>query len=221
MLRSRSRLRSAVTDEPTIPFGYKRTLGQLQKGDGIWNGEKFARVRKVPPEVIIRRTKMLYPCALPDGPVAIRRQEVVQPELTMEAANELAKVAAPLAQRALDAMDDAESKLISDMSRSAGATLPTDAAKRKGVPLYSGLMDDFPDALCAVAELSRIGNDQHNPGKPLHWDRSKSGDEADALMRHLLQKDEVDKDGVLHAVKVAWRGLALAQKAIEQTRTKR
>ena len=95
------------------------------------------------------------------------------------------------------------------------SALPTDAKARKQIPLASGLLDYFPLALCAVAELSRIGNEQHNPGKPLHWDRSKSGDEADALMRHLLQKDEVDKDGVAHAVKVAWRGLALAQKYLE------
>lgn len=97
--------------------------------------------------------------------------------------------------------------------------LPTDAKARKKVPLASGLLDYFPDAMCAVAELSRIGNEQHNPpGSPLHWDRSKSSDEADALMRHLLERDAVDSDGVLHAVKVAWRGLALAQKKIEAMR---
>jgi hypothetical protein len=55
--------------------------------------------------------------------------------------------------------------------------LPTDAKQRKSVPIYSGVIKYFPNALAAVAELSRIGNDQHNPGKPLHWDRSKSGDE--------------------------------------------
>lgn len=98
------------------------------------------------------------------------------------------------------------------------STLPSDAKARKDVPLATGVLDYFPDALAAVAALSRIGNDQHNPGKPLHWDRSKSGDEADALMRHLIQRDEVDTDGVLHAVKVAWRGLALAQKKIEALR---
>ena len=47
-------------------------------------------------------------------------------------------------------------------------------------------MEYFPDAMVAVAELSMIGNEQHNPGKPLHWDRSKSGDELDALTRHLI-----------------------------------
>jgi len=97
----------------------------------------------------------------------------------------------------------------------AKAPLPTDAKARKATPIYSGCIAYFPDAIAAVAQLSQIGNEQHNPGKPLHWDRSKSGDEADALMRHLLQKDEVDKDGVPHSVKVAWRGLAAAQKYLE------
>ena len=62
--------------------------------------------------------------------------------------------------------------------------LPTTPAERKAIPIATGFVDYFPDAMIAVAELSRIGNDQHNPGQPLHWDRSKSPDEADALMRH-------------------------------------
>ena len=91
-----------------------------------------------------------------------------------------------------------------------------DAVKRKAVPIYSGVVRYFPDALAAVAELSRIGNEQHNPGKPLHWDRSKSGDELDALMRHLMEAGTSDTDGVLHSTKVAWRALANLQKEIEQ-----
>lgn len=93
--------------------------------------------------------------------------------------------------------------------------LPADAKARKQIPLYSGLLKYFPRALCAVAELSRIGNEQHNPGKPLHWDRSKSGDEGDALMRHLLEAGTVDSDGVRHATKVCWRSLALLEKELE------
>lgn len=99
-------------------------------------------------------------------------------------------------------------------------SLPTDAKARKGVPLYSGLLRYFPDALVAVAELSRIGNDQHNPGKPLHWDRSKSTDEHDALLRHLLDAGTLDSDGVRHATKVAWRALAALQKEIESDSAK-
>ena len=97
-------------------------------------------------------------------------------------------------------------------------TLPTNAAARKAVPLASGCLDYFPDALAAVAQLSQIGNDQHNPGQPLHWDRAKSGDEADALLRHLMQRGTFDSDGVRHSTKVAWRALANLQKEIEAAR---
>lgn len=94
-------------------------------------------------------------------------------------------------------------------------TLPNDAAARKAVPLASGCLDYFPDALAAVAALSAKGNDQHNPGAALHWDRAKSGDEADALLRHLLQRGTIDSDGIRHSAKVAWRALALLQKELE------
>ena len=97
-------------------------------------------------------------------------------------------------------------------------TLPTDAKERKNVPIATGCIDYFPAALAAVAELSRIGNEQHNPGTPLHWDRSKSGDESDALMRHFLERGTVDTDGVRHSTKVAWRALALLQKELEHAK---
>jgi len=94
-------------------------------------------------------------------------------------------------------------------------SLPTDAKARKAVPLYSGLIRYFPQALAAVAELSAIGNEQHNPGQPLHWDRTKSRDELDALSRHLWEAGTVDTDGVLHSAKVAWRALANLEKELE------
>jgi len=94
-------------------------------------------------------------------------------------------------------------------------TLPNDAAGRKAVPITSGVLDYFPDALIAVAEVSRVGNEQHNPGEPLHWAKEKSTDEADALVRHLLDRGTCDSDGVRHSAKVAWRALALLQREIE------
>ncbi len=97
----------------------------------------------------------------------------------------------------------------------AGPGLPRDAAARKAVPIVTGVLDYFPDAIAAVAECSRIGNEQHNPGSPLHWDRAKSGDESDALGRHLLERGTRDRDGVRHSAKLAWRALALLQKEIE------
>ena len=93
--------------------------------------------------------------------------------------------------------------------------LPTDAQERKDIPVATGFIDYFPLAIVAVAELSKAGNEQHNPGKPLHWDRSKSGDESDALMRHFLERGTLDSDGIRHSAKVAWRAMAMLQKEIE------
>lgn len=94
-------------------------------------------------------------------------------------------------------------------------TLPTDAKERKNIQIYSGVLKYFPNAIRAVAECSKAGNDQHNPGTPLHWDRSKSGDELDALTRHLMEAGTIDIDGVPHSVKVAWRALANLEKELE------
>ncbi|MGA7887639.1 MAG: dATP/dGTP diphosphohydrolase domain-containing protein [Acidobacteriaceae bacterium] len=99
-----------------------------------------------------------------------------------------------------------------------GKHLPTDAADRKKIPLFSGLLRYFPDALVAVAHLSYVGNEQHNPGQPLHWAREKSTDQEDTLLRHLLERGTIDSDGVPHSAKVAWRALAMLQLEIEATR---
>ena len=92
--------------------------------------------------------------------------------------------------------------------------METDAAKRKATPVYSGFLAYFPDAIAEVARLSMDGNEQHNPGSPLHWDRSKSGDELDALARHLL--DNAKDGGIDHLRAVAWRAMAQLQKALEE-----
>jgi len=93
----------------------------------------------------------------------------------------------------------------------------TEAKSRKDTPVFSGVLKYFPDAIVAVAKCSFAGQQQHNPSKPLAWDRSKSGDEYDALMRHLVDssKEEYDSDGILHLAKVAWRALAGLQKHLE------
>ena len=89
---------------------------------------------------------------------------------------------------------------------------------RKQTPIYSGVLKYFPDAIREVAQCSFVGNEQHNPNTPLHWDRSKSGDELDALTRHLLEAGTIDSDGIRHSAKVAWRALANLQKEIEQSK---
>lgn len=90
-------------------------------------------------------------------------------------------------------------------------TLPTDPKARKAAPVARGVLDYFPDALVAVAELSRIGNEQHNPGQDMHWAKEKSTDHADCIVRHLIDRGTTDTDGVRHSAKIAWRALALLQ----------
>ena len=89
------------------------------------------------------------------------------------------------------------------------------AEERKTYPVARGVIDYFPDALAEIAHVSYVGNEQHNPGTPTHWDRSKSDDESDALIRHFLSRGTLDTDGLRHSAKMAWRALALLQKEIE------
>ncbi len=102
--------------------------------------------------------------------------------------------------------------------------MTSDAKERKATPIYSGVIAYFPDALAAVARVSKAGNDQHNPGSELHWDRSKSKDEYDACTRHLVDRAsgaEFDTDGQRHMAKVAWRALAALQKEVENSKTQK
>jgi pterin-4a-carbinolamine dehydratase len=90
-------------------------------------------------------------------------------------------------------------------------------AERKATPVFSGVLKYFPKAIKYVSQVSKAGNDQHHPDKPLHWDKSKSTDEPDALVRHLIDHsiNPVDDDGILHAGKVAWRALALLERYLD------
>ena len=85
--------------------------------------------------------------------------------------------------------------------------LPTDAKERKAIPVYTGFINYFPKAIAAVAKVSLVGGIQHGQtAETLHWDRSKSGDELDAMMRHILDGDWEQ---------VAWRAMANLEKKLE------
>jgi hypothetical protein len=87
-------------------------------------------------------------------------------------------------------------------------------------------MNYFPDALLLVAWVSRVGNEKHNPGQPLHWDKSKSQDEPDAEARHMLDYfrklppdpglEELGRLG--HLASKAWRALGDLQRACDEER---
>lgn len=90
-----------------------------------------------------------------------------------------------------------------------------DYETRKAQPLATGVLDYFPLALLSISEVSAVGNEQHNAGEPLHWERSKSTDDANSAMRHFLQRGSLDSDGTRHTAKACWRMLALLEKEIE------
>ncbi len=94
--------------------------------------------------------------------------------------------------------------------------LPTDSAVRKSIPMYLGFVKPFADAMAAVAQLTAVATKQHHPDGGVWGDKSKSVDELDALLRHMADDAIVplsrDAEGVLHAVKIAWRGMANLQR---------
>lgn len=94
-------------------------------------------------------------------------------------------------------------------------TLPASADGRKGAPVMTGVLDYFPLAIAEIARISKAGNDQHNPGEPLHWARGKSADHPDCVLRHLIERGTLDTDGQRHTAKAAWRMLALLQEELE------
>lgn len=93
--------------------------------------------------------------------------------------------------------------------------LPGDPDKRKAAPVATGALDYFPLAIAEISRVSKAGNDQHNPGQPLHWARDKSKDHADCIVRHLIERGTIDNDGQRHSAKLAWRALALLQEELE------
>jgi hypothetical protein len=91
------------------------------------------------------------------------------------------------------------------------------AEVRKGIPVYSGFIKYFPNAIKEVSECSMKANRQHNGDEHLHWAMEKSKDELDALMRHLIDHAsgiEWDDDSIRHLTKVCWRSLAMLERTL-------
>lgn len=106
--------------------------------------------------------------------------------------------------------------------------LPTTSDARKRFPMARGLLDYFPDALAAVAEVSWIGNEKHNPGEPIHWARGKSMDHDDCIIRHTVERGGFEEVRIVkdpgdlgttylirHSAARAWRALAALQEELE------
>ena len=88
---------------------------------------------------------------------------------------------------------------------------------RSGVGDVETFLDRYPLALAAVARVSKAGNDKHNPGEPLGWDRGKSTDHADCVARHYVDRYTLTDGEYRDAAEMAWRSLALLQTEREAT----
>lgn len=106
-------------------------------------------------------------------------------------------------------------------------TLPTDSATRKDYPILSGFLNYFPAAIAGAANISKLGNDKHNPEQPLHHARGKSMDHSDCVVRHLMDTENLvaaynlenstvkESDILLEANQLVWRALAYSQQLHE------
>lgn len=95
-------------------------------------------------------------------------------------------------------------------------SLPDDAKARTEYPMAEGLLDYFPNALAEVSKLSFLATQQHHPEAGMHWDRGKSTEHADKIIRHLVDRGKLDDKGLRHSAMVAWRALALLQEELEK-----
>lgn len=113
-------------------------------------------------------------------------------------------------------------------------SLPVDSAVRKKYPVFSGCLAYFAAALAGVARLSKVANEKHNPGEPMHHARGKSNDHADCIVRHLIDVADFEAaiqrenpsgatynarlaaDLLNEADQLAWRALALSQEFHEK-----
>jgi hypothetical protein len=95
----------------------------------------------------------------------------------------------------------------------------TESEYRKQHPVYTCVIEYFPDVLMALAHHGWKANEKHNPGTTPHWDKSKSTDEKDSLVRHLIDvaKGEIiDEDGLDAEVAIVWRACANLQRRFDK-----
>lgn len=95
-------------------------------------------------------------------------------------------------------------------------SIPEKQELRNEYPMASGLLDYFPNALAEVSRLSYLATQQHHPGEKMHWDRSKSTDHLNKIVRHAVDAGRFDDKGLRHSTMLAWRALANLQEELER-----
>jgi hypothetical protein len=87
-------------------------------------------------------------------------------------------------------------------------------------PVFQGLLDYFPRACLAVADVSAAGARKYSWKG---WESVPDGVQrySDALGRHLVNEridGPFDPDGFLHAAQVAWNALAVLELKLKETK---
>lgn len=202
----------AFADENALPEFYDRVLADDQEVvrhcDGILLvGGKVSRGMQLELDAARATNKLIINVAgwdrVPSGPLEDGAHAMV------------------LRGRLLPGRIDTETPLCSQAGAPPATSktlLTTDKTARKNQPVARGVLDYFPLAIAEIANVSFVGNQQHNPGEPMHWARGKSNDHADCVVRHLMERGTVDEDGLRHSAKAAWRALALLQEELEAAR---
>lgn len=98
-------------------------------------------------------------------------------------------------------------------------TLPSDQAARKAIPMATGMLFFFPDALVKVTERTVMGAEQR--GIPLEAvdglrrDPTTSVEHLNCALRHMIDAgpEGCDDNRLEHLTALAWRALAALQVA--------
>ena len=90
--------------------------------------------------------------------------------------------------------------------------LPTNDEERKRVKL-TAIFRLFPNACVALAKHIKAGADKYCGGE-LRWDRNKSPEELESLLRHVFEQVQ-NPTCVATAQAIAWRAMANLEKLTE------
>lgn len=94
--------------------------------------------------------------------------------------------------------------------------LSEDQEERNQMALFDGFLAYFPNAAAEVAKLSYAATQQHHPDEEMHWDRSKSLDHKNKIIRHAIDAGRIDDRGQRHSAALAWRAMANLQEELER-----
>lgn len=192
--------------------------------DGLWRVSDFVLLREA--QALLEPAAKAQP-ATPENEHARRKARPLARGLVYYFPDALRLVAAAISSDGQIPFRGQISSLVADGHHESVALLVLAELQQylTGRPVQRGadMWGTFREALLEVAAVSVSGNEQHHPGAPLHWEKDKSRDHADCILRHWADHQALsvmDSDGLLHLAKAAWRALAWLQAHLERQNPK-